>query len=167
MALVEADASELLAAGKGLQNIATPLSAQIVESSKTIQPEWKRLLTSNASTRLEQRVIAATGNATVIENGIRLEAAKTGGTLRGGLSITKDFGAVEYGGRRSGKTTYTRRGRKRGSHKVTRNTTNQLRAHNADGYVFGPAVKAIIPKLGKAWTEALSVTITDTVEGKR
>jgi hypothetical protein len=158
MAFLDVDASQFSGAGKRLQGIEAVLSKQIEESTKTIEPEWKRLLARSASTKLEKRTIGSTGTATVIENGIRLEAGKSG-------SLAFLSGPAEYGATREKKSTYKRRSRKGGSHAVTRHTTRQFRTYKKTGYVFAPAVKAIVPKLAKAWTEALGVSINDTIEG--
>ena len=165
MAFLDVDASQLKAAGARLQSIESALKKQIDQSTKTIGPQWKQLLASKASTRLERRVIAATGNVVPIENGVRLEAGKAGGSLSGGLSIKRAAGPVEYGANRGKRKTYKRRSKRGGSHSVTRHTTRQFRDFKGDGHVYGPAVKAIVPKLAKAWTEAFRVTVTDSIEG--
>ena len=163
--MLDVDASQLKAAGARLQGISAALAKQIEASSKTAGAQWRQLLNSNASTRLERRVIAATGKAVSITGGIRLEAGKSGGSLLGGLSVQKAAGPVEYGANRGKRKTYKRRSKRGGSHNVTRHTARQFRNFKGDGYVYGPAVKAIVPKLAKAWTEALRVTITDSIEG--
>lgn len=166
MALLEVKTASLDAAAVALQNIGSALERQIAQSAKTIEPQWRQLLAAKGATRLERRVIGSTGRAVPLKNGLRLEAGQSGGSLSGGLSIKKAAGPVEYGADRAKRKTYKRRSRNGGSHSVTRRTAAQFRGHNKTGYVFGPAVKAIVPKLAKAWTEALGVTVSDAIEGK-
>lgn len=162
MGFAEVDAGELRAAARRLSAIQKPLQDKTAEVSKGLEPQWKQLLASKASTAPERRMIAATGRAFVIDSGIRLEAGKGAG-LSGGL---KDPGPVEYGANRTKKKTYKRKGRKRGVHDVTRRTAAQFRPFNKTGYVFAPAVKAFVPKLREGWFEGFKVVVSDSLEGK-
>lgn len=161
MGTVEVDVSQLRAAAARLQSIGPRLTEKTAEVSRKLEPQWKQLLSSKASTTPERRMIAATGRATVIEGGLRLEAGK-GARLSGGL---RDAGPIEYGANRGKKKTYKRRSKRGGSHPVTRRTAAQFRPFNKTGYVFAPAVKVFVPKLREGWFEGLKVVVSDSIEG--
>lgn len=164
--MISARAPQLRVAAAALVTIRSSLAEHIAASNKNVEPEWKNLIASHASTQLEQRVLASTASSVQIENGIRLEAAKTAGSLSGGLSITRAAGPTEYGANRAKRKTYRRRSRKGRVHTVTRRTAVQFRDFNKTGHVFGPALRAIVPKIEEAWAEAFEVTVADAVNGK-
>lgn len=163
MGVVDVNTRDLRAAASRLQAIQQPLTAKAWDVTKRLEPQWKQLLASNASTRLERRVFS-TGRAVATDAGVRLEAGATG-VLSGGLSVSAARGPVEHGSNRGKRKTYTRRSRGGGTHSVTRRTAAQFRGVNKAGYVVGPAVKAFIPKLGKAWMDGLEDVLSDAVGG--
>ncbi len=161
--LVEVDSKQLLGAARRLRALGGNLDTEIREGGERIGPEGKRLVSANASTTIEKRLISNGARLVASANGVRLETS--GGRVRNGLNTADHGGPVEFGVKRGKKSTYERRSKRGGSHTVTRVTTNGLKPFKKSGHVFTPAVKAIVPKLSKAWTEEISDAVEDALNG--
>ncbi len=162
--LIEIKSKQFAAVGQALQAIGGSIEKQIDDATRKMEPEWKRLVSSKATSLAEKRLIGATAKIETTGPGVRLVTSV--GRLRNGLNTADHGGAVEFGVKRGKKSTYRRKGRKGGSHSVTRVTTNQLRSFQKTGYVFTPSVKAFVPRLKKAWTEAVTKAAEDALNGK-
>lgn len=114
------------------------------DAEKTIGPAWAKELDARAKTQQEQRLLADTADITVSEQCIRLESANKGRALSGGLTPGRGWAPVERGSR-----------------------ARQFRRPNADGYVIGPALRAILPKVSDMAEETGTRIITRALEGKR
>lgn len=162
--LVEVDSKQFRAAAQRLRRLGVDLGPEIRQGSQSVQPEWKRLVSAGASTTIEKRIIANGARMSVTDSGVRLES--TGGRVRNGLNAADHGGAVEFGVKRGKKSTYKRRSKRGRTHTVTRVTTNGLKSFRKSGHVFTPAVKAIVPKLAKAWIDEISDAAEDALNGK-
>lgn len=163
---VEVDTGQLRSAGRRLQAIGEPLARKNEELAKTLEPQWSDLLRARASTGLERRVIGSTGRLVAVDGGLRPEAGKTGGALRGGLSIAAAAGPAEHGGNPGARRTYSRKSKRGRVHQVTRRTQAQFRSANKAGYVFGPAVKVFLPNVSDALLESLRSVVSESLGGK-
>lgn len=130
-----------------------------------VEAVWKRALAENAQTRLEHKVLVATGRVRVSDQNVTLTSATVGRALKGGLLPKRDASAVEFGADDE-QVTYTATSRKGTQYSVTRNTRGQLRPRKKTGYVVYPAAADIIPRIAALWTQTVARTIYDKLEGK-
>lgn len=131
-----------------------------VHTKAQLAPAWGKEVVSQSSTRLENRVLAATTVVSVSNQNIRIQSASKGRKLSGGLIPKADYHPVEFGANDT-KVTYKRRG-----HTVTRNTRAQFKPHNRKGYVFYPAARRMIPRLASLWVQTVVKTYADIFDQK-
>ena len=150
-----------------LRSIDKTLQTQVRKHTKAIvEPEWKQALAQRADTRLEHRVIVDTAVVSVSNQNVRVTSANKGRPLSGGLNPKVDWAAVEFG---SGKktTTFSRKSKNGGTHKVTRKGGASLKGRSRTGYVFWPAAENMIPRIASLWVQTTVKTIANALEGKR
>lgn len=136
------------------------------ETKKVVEPEWKSALAERSENLLESRVLVMTGSALVSNQNVKLRSATKGRKLSGGLDPKAEYFAAEYGGDKGKTTTYTTKSRKGKTYKATRHTARQLRARNQQGYVFGPAVAEMVPRIAALWTQTVVRVMAEALEGK-
>lgn len=158
---------ELLATIYAIRSVDKTLQKQIRSQTKRVaEPEWRKALAERADTRLEHRVIVGTSVVSVSNQNVRVQAAGKGRALRGGFQPKRDYNAVEFGAN-TGKSTYNRRSRNGGTHKVTRVVNTQFKPHAGKrGYVFWPAAREMVPRMGRLWVQTTVRTIANALEGK-
>lgn len=127
------------------------------------RPAWQQELAQAASTRLEHRVLVATGRVKVSDRNVMLTSASVGRRLSGGLLPSRDYAGVEFGAGRQ-ITSYTRRSRNGGTHRVRRVTTAQLPARASAGRVVYPAAARFIPRAASLWVQTTVRTIHEAFE---
>jgi CRISPR/Cas system endoribonuclease Cas6 (RAMP superfamily) len=159
---------ELRAVIFALRGIDKTLQKQVRVHTKEIAgPEWRKALAERADTRLEHRVIHDTAVVGVTNQNVRVQSAMKGRPLSGGLNPKVHFYAVEFGAKLK-KTTYYRKSRKGGTHKVTRTVGGfPLKPRRKGGYVFYPAAKEMIPRIGSIWAQTTVHTLALALEGKQ
>lgn len=159
---------ELLATIYAIRSLDKNLRKQNRQQTKRVaQPEWTKALAERADTRLEHRVIVGTAVVSVSDQNVRIQAAKKGRALSGGLTPQMGAGAVEFGAHAKGKT-YSRRSRKGGTHRVTRVINTQFKPHSGNrGYVFWPAAREMVPRMARLWVSTTVRTIAEALEGKQ
>ncbi len=162
--MLEIKTTQLTAAAARITALGGSLEGELRDGTRKVEPAWKRLVASNASTRIEKRIIAQGARAIPTSNGVRLES--TGGRARNGLNAADHGGAVEFGVKRGKKSTYRRRSKRGGTHTVTRVTTNGLKAFRATGHVFTPSLKTFIPLLKKAWVDEVVEAAEEALTGR-
>lgn len=161
------DSRELLATIYALRAIDKTLAKQVRQYTKAIAaPEWTAALRQRGDTALERRVIVDTAVVSVTNQNVRVQSAGKGRPLSGGLNPKVDYPAVEFGAHAKG-TTYRRKSKGGGSHRVTRVMGTQFKAHNPRGYVFYPAAKEMVPRLAALWVQTTVRTIATALEGKQ
>ena len=137
-----------------------------VQTKANLTKPWLAEVRSRASTKLEKRVISDTATVVVSNQNIRIQSAAKGRRLEGGLNPKGHYRAVEFGSGHQ-KRTYTRKGRKSGTHTVTRNTTAQFKDRTKTGYVFYPAAREMIPRLASLWVQTTVKVYADIFDGKK
>lgn len=136
---------EFSATVDAVQSLDTDLPERINDDAERAVPrEWAAELGRRASTRQEQRLLADTADTTISEQTIRLQSANRGRALSGGLTPAAGWGPVEHG-----------------------STARQFRPRNRNGYVVGPALKAILPRIADIWQKTGERIIGNAFEGKR
>lgn len=151
----------------GLKNQDRDARKEIRQRTKAMaQPEWQKAVAEQASTRLENRVLAATARVTVSDQNVQLQSARIGRKLSGGLLPTKSYAAVEFGGDRAATNTYEARSRLGKRYQVTRRTRAQLRPSNRTGYAVYPAAARMIPRLAALWVQTYVRTLHEKLEGR-
>lgn len=157
---------ELQATIYALRSVDKTLAKQIRQQTKRVAgAEWQRALERRASTQLEQRVLSATSVITVSNQNVRAASASKGRPLSGGLSPKLHGHAVEFGAN-AAPTTYERTSPRGTVHRVRRTVGTQLRPRNAQGYVFWPTAREMIPRLASLWVQTTVRTIGNALEGK-
>lgn len=154
----------LLAVKASERNIKKAIRQQ---TKKVVDPEWKRSLAEHGNDLVEHKVLVATGTTLISDQNVKLRAATKGRKLRGGLDPKTQYYVAEYGGDRDKKTTYDAKSRKGKTYKVTRHTARQLRPRNKQGYVFGPAVAQMVPRVAALWTQTVVKVMAEALEGKQ
>jgi hypothetical protein len=135
-------------------------------TKESISKEFIPLMREHTMTRLENRVLVDNARAVVSNQNITLSAGKVGRRLAGGLLPRESAHAIEFGGDRKARTTYTATSRKGKKFTVTRHTRAQLRPRKRNGYVFFPAVESFIPRAFALWTQTTVRTMLEAFEGK-
>lgn len=150
---------ELTAFIQGLAVMPKEVNAQIRAHSKgVIVPEWKKGLAERAPARIFFDRLVNTGTAYVSDRNVRLVA---------GSDRAKGFPReTEFGAYREDYTSYVRRSRKGGSHKVTRRTQRQFWHYKKGGWVVYPTVSDMIPRIASLWVQTGLRTIGDLIDGK-
>ena len=100
--------------------------------------------------------------------GARVRSSARSTTLTGATSPTIDAPAyaVEFGDGNHTPTTYTRRSRRGGSHRVTRNTQAQLPARRRSGRVIYRYGKEAVRRLMSAYAQTAKRALAELLEGK-
>lgn len=160
---------ELLAVTTGLKNFTREVQTEIRRHTKAMaQPEWQKAVTENASTRLEQRVLAQTARVQVSSQNVQLQSARVGRKLSGGLDPKAYWYRVEFGGYQK----FVRKGIKATSrlgneYTYNRRTLVQFRPYKKTGYVVYQAAAEIIPRIASLWVQTTIRTLAEIIEGKR
>lgn len=158
---------ELLATIYAIRSLDKTIQKMIRQETKRIAaPEWSEALGRRANTALERQVIVNTAVVSVSNQNVRAQSANKGRPLSGGLNPKTDYPAVEWGADDDTQV-YERRSKKGGTHKVTRRTAAQLKRRSATGYVWGPTVKEMIPRLARLWVQTTVRTIANAINGKQ
>ncbi|WP_295012493.1 hypothetical protein [uncultured Microbacterium sp.] len=157
---------ELLATIYAIRSLDKTIQKMIRQETKSIAaPEWTKALTKRANTALEQQVIVNTAVVSVSNQNVRAQSANKGRPLSGGLNPKTDYPAVEWGADDDTQV-YERRSRKGGMHSVKRHTARQFKRRSS-GYVWGPTVQEMIPRLARLWVQTTVRTIANAIDGKQ
>ena len=157
---------ELLATIYAIRSLDKTIQKMIRQQTKSMAaPEWTKALAQRADTALEQQVIVNTAVVAVSNQNVRAQSANKGRLLSGGLDPKTDYPAIEWGADDDTQA-YMRRSRKGGTHSVKRHTARQLKRRSS-GYVWGPTVQEMIPRLARLWVQTTVRTIAEAIDGKQ
>lgn len=138
-----------------------------VQTKSDALPIWQEEVGANVQTRVEGLVLGRTARVAVTDKGVRLQAARIGKPLRGGLDIKTQWHAVEFGGDRGVRRPVETRSRKGTRYTAVRHTQRQLRTRERSGHVAFPAVAQSIPRLMSLWLQTVARAGHEALEGKR
>lgn len=159
---------ELLAVLAAVRAVGTTLQKAIRDQTKRVAgPEWKKALAHRANTRLEHRVIVDTAVVAVSNQNVRVQSANKGRALSGGLQPKIHYPVIENGAKPGKVSTYQRRSKNGGQHKVTRHTTAQFKPRRRGGNVFWPTASEMISRMARLWAQTTVRTIANSLEGKQ
>lgn len=130
-------------------------------------PIWTESVNANLTTRAEGIAFGKTARVAVTDRGVRLQAARVGKALSGGLNVKSQWHALEFGAERETVRTVDMRSRKGTQYTARRHTQRQLRARRKSGYVVFPAVAEAIPRVLSLWLQTVQRTGHEQLEGKR
>lgn len=133
---------------------------------ETMSPVWQRAVAENITWAMETRVLMP---STLIKAGNPPVLQGAGSRRKVGRSIipTSDWPGFEYGGDPSAYSRYERRNRTSGGyHVVERRTMRHLRRRSRSGYVFGPAVREVVPRLASLWVQTVVRTYMNALDQK-
>lgn len=130
-------------------------------------PIWQEEVGANVQSRVEGLVLGRTARVAVTDKGVRLQAARIGKPLRGGLDIKSQWHAVEFGGSPATVRKVDTKSRKGTAYTATRHTQRQLRPRRRAGYVVFPAVADSVPRLMSLWLQTIARAGHEALEGKR
>lgn len=168
------DSRELQAATLAMKRLPREIRTEISKRTRdTMNPVWKSLVQTNATGRFESRLLNS-GTRIAAGNPPRALAAQSratvGGAKRkrsgGGLVPSQHYYLAEFGGRSNETSTYTRKSKNGGTHKVTRRTRTGLPVRTPSGRAVYPAFAEIGPRLSSLWVQTLIRTTYDAIEGK-
>lgn len=129
-------------------------------------PVWREEVAMNVHSRVEGIVFGRTARVAVTDRGVRLQAARIGKPLRGGLDVKTQWHGIEFGGDDVVRTVETT-SRKGTRFAVKRHTQRQLRARKQTGYVVYPAAAGSIPRFASLWFQTAVRAIHEAHEGVR
>lgn len=147
-AAVRAAVLALKAADRGLRSDINKATREV------LNPVWRQLIDQRTRTRRDDKVI---------NKGVRIKAgnppagiaATSKRALSGGLVPSDSWQVLEFGADNGRVTTYDRRSKNGGTHKVTRHTTRQLPGVSRTGHIVYPSVKAMGPRLASLWVQLI------------
>jgi hypothetical protein len=130
-------------------------------------PIWRESVAANVQSRAEGLAFGKTSRVAVTDRGVRLQAARIGKPLSGGLDVKTQWHALEFGGAPDVRRTVDMTSRKGKRYTVTRHTQRQLRARKRTGYVVFPAVADSVPRIMSLWMQTVARAGHEALEGKR
>ena len=137
------------------------------QSKKVIQPEWQKGMAEHAESLLESRVLVASATVLVSDQNVKLRSATKGRRLSGGLNPKTQYYAAEYGADREDSRPVEGRSRKGKAYAIPkRHTKRQLRSRRQSGYVYGPTVASMVPRIASLWAQTVVKVMADALEGK-
>lgn len=137
------------------------------QTKKVVAPEWQRAVAERSESLLESRVLVATATALVSNQNVKLRSASKGRKLSGGLDPKTQYHVAEYGGDREDVRPVEGKSRKGKTYKIPkRHTKRQLRPRKKAGYVFGPSVADMVPRIASLWTQTVVRVFAEALEGK-
>lgn len=131
-----------------------------------VAPLWTRAVEAKAQTTVDRAVLARSARVKA-GNPPQATAGTSTRRLRGGLVPADHWAGFEFGGFHAKQTTYRRKSRKGGSHKVTRHTQRQLPQRASNGRVALPAFAEIAPKAVSMWVAIIVKTYSEALEGRQ
>lgn len=136
---------------------------------ETMNPVWRGAVAENLTNHMQALTIAK-GVRIAAGNPPRLMAATSKRRLKGnggGLIPDQHWAGFEYGGNREAYSTYKRRNPGgTGTHTVTRRTQRHLPPRRRSGYVLGPAVAEVAPRLASLFVQSVVRTYMDILDKK-
>jgi hypothetical protein len=159
---------ELQAMLTRIRELPTEVRKQIRVATKTdALPIWQQTIGANVETRAEALAFGRTARVAVTDRGVRLQAARVGKTLSGGLSVKTQWQGLEFGADPKVVRKVETTSRKGTSYTAVRHTQRQLRPRKSSGYVVFPAVAESIPRLMSLWLQTVARAGHEALEGKR
>lgn len=131
----------------------------------TIKPVWERSLAQRVKWAPEQVILK--GARVAAGNPPALVAAASTRRWRPGSSLVPrdDWHALEYGASNRGAfVSYERRSPNGGTHTVRRRTKAHLMPRRRNGYVIGPAVADIAPRVAALFVQSVVRSVMDALE---
>jgi hypothetical protein len=147
------------------KNVQKQIRAQ---SKRVIEPVYKEALaTAAGSTRsFYGQGIIQSARVKISEQNVTVSTGSTKGKFRNGLDMRKSIRSMEFGSSGGRKTTYNRKSRRGGTHKVTRLTMGQFGPKAPKGRVFYPAVRELAPRVISLWVQTVIREYADALERK-
>ena len=140
-------------AATALRAVEPDLRKAVNKSTReVVNPVWREAIETRARRRLDD-VVLRRGARVATGTRPALVAASSRKAMSGGLIPADDWPVIEFGGRRGVTTTYTRRSRNGGTHRVTRHTRRQLPERTPGGRVLYPALAEALPRVASLWSQ--------------
>lgn len=136
------------------------------DTVSTMNPEWRALVERNAVTEQDRKVVAR-GARIQGGNPPTAIAASSKRALSGGMVPVESWAAVEFGANGDRVTTYDRKSKSGGTHKVRRHTTRQLPRRNPKGRIAYPAFGELGPRLVSLWVQTIVRRVHEAFEGRQ
>lgn len=138
-----------------------------VATKRDALPIWQEEVGANVHSRLDALIFGRTARVAVTDKGVRLQAARIGKPLSGGLDIKSQWYADEFGADREAVRKIAMRSPKGKQYTATRHTQRQLPARAPKGRVAFPAVADSIPRIMSLWMQTVTRAGHEALEGKR
>ncbi len=128
-------------------------------------PAWRQVLSANATSSLEERIIASKARVDVTPETIRLKAAQSVKKMSGGASAVSLGHAVEFGAayRRGDVEATSRTGK---AYRYERGLNRQFKSRRRQGYVAWPSAAEVAPRFAALSVQLLVRTMYDAIERK-
>jgi len=158
------DSNRLKAVALVMRGLERPVVREInTRTRDELGPLWKSLVELHAQQHVDFQVLAK-GARLKPGNPPQVIAASSRRRMAGGLIPAEQFHIREFGGTRDALTTYSRRGRRGGTHQVTRHTARQLPPRYRKGRVVWPAFAEFAPRAVSLWVQTVVRTVMDAVD---
>lgn len=109
-----------------------------------VTPVFAEAMQAEASTLMQQRVLASTARVSVSDQNVVLSAASVGRPLKGGARPADLAAGTEFGSQRF----------------------KQFGTRTSKGKVFYPAVAKVIPRIASLWVQTTIKTFYEIIERK-
>ncbi|WP_263732558.1 hypothetical protein [Cellulomonas sp. SG140] len=135
------------------------------QTRAVLGPVWQQEINARLRTPMDSLVIGAgvrvkAGNPPVVQ------AAQSRKAIGGRLRPATDWAGWEFGSEGYRRTTYTRKSKNGGTHKVTRNTMKQMPPRYRTGRVAYPALAKVAPRMAALWVQTVVRAVHQAAEGR-
>lgn len=156
---------ELQAATLALKGADRDLRRMIYAAMRdTMNPVWQRAVAEQMTAGIDSKVIMP-GTLIKAGNPPVMQAAASKRKVGRGIIPNDMWAGFEYGANRESFSRYTRKTKRGGQVQVERRTMRHLRPRKRGGYVLGPAVAKVAPRLAALATQVVVKTYMDILDG--
>lgn len=129
-----------------------------------LNPVWKRSLAQNMGGFSRADEMMLKGARIAAGNPPALIAASSRARYGRALKPVENWPLVEFGSNNKRESSYERRSRNGGTHRVTRRTMTGWPSRQRNGRIAGPAARETLPRLASYWIQTVVKTFMDALE---
>ena len=160
------DVSELKAVVLAFARLENTVRTQINQATRSAaNPIWQGEVQAKVRTPMDAKILAA-GARVKAGNPPVLQAAQSTRAIGGRLRPAENWQGWEFGTDRNKVSTYTRKSKKGGTHKVTRHASKHMPSPTRSGRVVYPAAAGSIPRFAALWVQTVVRCVHEAAEGK-
>lgn len=160
------DVSELKAVVIAFSRLENNVRTEINQATRThANPIWTGEVSRNVRTPMDQKMLAASARVKA-GNPPVLQAAQSTRAIGGRLRPAENWQGWEFGTDRNKVSTYNRKSKNGGTHKVVRHASRHMPSATRNGRVIYPAAANSIPRFASLWVQTVVRIVHEASEGK-